>query len=112
MLGVRAIFRENSDLSPAEAVFGTQLVLPGQFIVTAESPSLEDLMTAMAGHLPLPTHHNSEPAPTALPEELLLARFMLVCRAGGQPPLAPIYDGPFPVMERSTHFFLPNPSDQ
>jgi hypothetical protein len=31
MLGIRASFREDSEFSPAEAVFGSQLILPGQF---------------------------------------------------------------------------------
>jgi hypothetical protein len=39
MLGIIASFREDSEFSPAEAVFGSQLILPGQFINTAESPS-------------------------------------------------------------------------
>ncbi len=50
MLGIRASFREDSDFSPAEAVFGSQLILPGQFINTTESPSfLNDLQTTMTG---------------------------------------------------------------
>ncbi len=49
---------------------------------------------------------NSAPAPSTLPEELLLARFVLVRRDGAQPPLSPIYDGPYRVLERPTHFFL------
>jgi hypothetical protein len=40
MLGIRASFREDSEFSPAEAVFGLQLILPGQFINTAELPSI------------------------------------------------------------------------
>jgi hypothetical protein len=35
MLGIRASFREDSEFSPAEAVFGSQLILPGQFINTS-----------------------------------------------------------------------------
>jgi hypothetical protein len=38
MLGIRASFREDSESSPAEAVFGSQLILPGQFINTDELP--------------------------------------------------------------------------
>ncbi len=55
MLGIRASFRENSKFSPAEAVFGSQLILPGQFINTAESPSpsfLSDLQNTMTGRPP------------------------------------------------------------
>jgi hypothetical protein len=84
-----------------------QLILPGQFINTAESPSpsfLSDLQTMMTGRPPPPARHNA--APSTLPEELLLARFVLVRRDGAQPPLSPIYDGPYQVLERSTHFFL------
>jgi hypothetical protein len=109
MLGIRASFREGSEFSPAEAVFGSQLILPGQFVNTAEWPLpsfLSDLQTTMTGRPPPPTRHNSTPAPSTLPEELLLARFVLVCRDGAQPPLLPIYDGPNRVLERSTHFFL------
>jgi hypothetical protein len=93
----------------AEAVFSSQLILPGQFVDTVGSPSpsfLEDLQTTMAGRPPPPTRHNSAQAPSNLPEELLLARFVLVCRDGAQPPLSPVYDGPYRVLERSTHFFL------
>jgi hypothetical protein len=50
--------------------------------------------------------HNAAPAPSALPEELLLARFELVRRDGAQPPLSSIYDVPYRVLERSTHLFL------
>ncbi len=35
------------------------------------------------------------------------ARFVLVHRNGTQPPLSPVYKGPYRVLERSTHFFLP-----
>jgi hypothetical protein len=75
-VGVRAAFQEDREFSPAEAVFGTQLVLPGQFANNAESPS-----------------------PSFL-EELFLHP------GPGPGPLAPVYDGHYRVLERSTHFFL------
>jgi hypothetical protein len=109
LLGIRTAFREDSEFSPAEAVYGSQLVLPGQFINIAESPSLSflrELQTTMTGRPPPPARHNAAPAPSALPEELLLARFVLVRKDGAQPPLSPIYHGPYRVLERSTHFFL------
>jgi hypothetical protein len=101
MLGIRASFREDSKFSPAEAVFSSQLILPGQFVNTTESPSpsfLSDLQTTMTGRPPPPTRHNSAPALSTLPEELLLARFVLVHRDGAQPPLSPIYDSPYRVL--------------
>ncbi len=88
-------------------MFGSQLILTGQFINTAELLSfLSDLQTTMTGRPPPLTRHNSAPAPSTLPEELLLARLVLVRWDGAQPPLSPIYDCPYRVLERSTHFFL------
>jgi hypothetical protein len=115
LLGIRAAYREDSEFSPAEAVYGLQLILPGQFINTAESPSpsfLSELQTTMTGRPPPPARHNTAPAPATLPEELLLARFVLVRRDGAQMPLSPIYDGPYRVLERSTHFFLREMGDR
>jgi hypothetical protein len=109
LLGIRTAFREDSEFSLAEAVYGSQLVLPGQFINTAESSSpsfLRELQTTMTGSPPPPARHNMAPAPSTLPEELLLARFVLVRRDGVQPLLSPIFDGPYRVLERSTNFFL------
>jgi hypothetical protein len=108
LLGMRTAWREDSDFSPAEAVFGSQLVLPGQFLSTPEPPSqnfLRDFQGVLAGRAPLPTSHHTTPSPTTLPEELLLSRFVLVRHDAVQPPLSPLYDGPFLVLERSLHFF-------
>jgi hypothetical protein len=108
MMGIRTAWREGSDFSPSEAVFGSQLVLPGQFLSTPEPPSpsfLQDFQGILAGRSPLPTAHHTTPSPEALPEELLLTRFVLVRRDAVQPPLSPLYDGPFLVLERSLHFF-------
>ncbi len=99
---------EDSEFSPSEAVFGSQLVLPGQFLSAPEPPSpsfLQDFQGVLAGRTPLPTRHHNTPAPTALPEDLLLSRFVLVRHDATQPPLSPLYDGPFLVVERSLHFF-------
>jgi hypothetical protein len=108
MMGIRTAWREGSDFSPSEAVFGSQLVLPGQFLSAPEPPSptfLQDFQGVLAGRSPLPTAHHTTPSPEALPEELLLTRFVLVRRDAVQPPLSPLYDGPFLVLERSLHFF-------
>jgi hypothetical protein len=99
--------RHQSLIQGGQRVFGSQLILPGQFVNTAESPSfLNDLQTTMTSRPPLPTRHNSAPAPPTLPEELLLAHFLLVRQEDAQPPLSLIYDGPSRVLKRSTHFFL------
>jgi hypothetical protein len=59
MLGIFAAFHKVSDFSPAKSMFGSQLVLPGQIVGTAESPSSSFLVqTTMAGRSPLLTCHN------------------------------------------------------
>ncbi len=81
LLGFWTAWREDSDFSPSEAVFGSQLVLPGQFLSTPESLSpsfIQDFQGVLAGRPPLQTAHNTTPSPTSLPEDLLLARYVLV----------------------------------
>jgi len=108
MLGIRSAWREGAEFTPAEAVYGAQPVLPGQFLAAPESPSpsfLADLQGVLTGRQPLPASHHSLPAPTVLPAELLASRFVFVRRDGVQPPLAPRYDGPYLVLKRSLHTF-------
>jgi len=108
MLGVRSAWREGAECTPAEAVYGAQPVLPGQFLLSPESPSpefLEAFCDTLASRQPLRTAHHSLPLPVELPEDLLLSKFVFVRRDAVQPPLSPLYDGPYLVLERSRHFF-------
>ena len=108
MLGIRSAWRENSQFSPAEAVFGAQPVLPGQFLNSPEPPSptfLQELQHTLCNRTPPPADHHNRPGPLKLPEELMLTRYVLVRRDGAQPPLSPMYDGPYLVLERSLRFF-------
>ena len=109
MLGIRAAWRDDAEFTPAESVFGSQPVLPGQFLNTPEAPAapfLAEFQGLLAGRAPLPTAHHSPPtAPASLPDDLLMAPFVLVRQDSVQPPLSPLYTGPFKVLERSLHFF-------
>jgi hypothetical protein len=109
MLGIRSAWREETLFSPAEAVYGAQPFLPGQFLAAEEDlppPSFfTDLQGILSGRTVLPTQHHSTAAPQQLPEDLLLAKQVLVRRDGHIPPLAAAYDGPFLVLERSLQFF-------
>jgi len=103
MLGLRSQWRADSEYTPAESVFGSQPLLPGQFLGVDESPSpsfLKDFQGVLASRPPLQAAHHVTPGPSSLPEELLLSRFVLVRHDGVQPPLSPLYDGPYLVLER------------
>jgi hypothetical protein len=83
-------------------------VLPGQFLSSPDLPSLTFLSNfqgLLAARSPLQTAHHVTPLPAELPEELLLSSFVLVRHDGVQPPLSPLYDGLFLVLERSLNFF-------
>jgi hypothetical protein len=108
MLGIRAAWRLDGSYTPAEAVFGAQPVLPGQFLGQAEppaSPFLDERQDVLSGRQPRPSAHHCQPGPPELPDDLLRARFVLVRRDAVQPPLQPLYDGPYLVLERSLRFF-------
>jgi len=108
MLGIRSAWREDAQFTPAEAVFGSQPVLPGQFLSAPEPPAAEflrDFQGLLAGRVPLQPAHHCLPKPQKLPEDLLLSRYVLVRHDAVQPPLSPVYDGPYLVLERSLHFF-------
>jgi hypothetical protein len=107
MLGIRSTWREDGQFSPAEAVFGSQPVLPGQFLDALEPPSpsfLSEFQGVLAKRTPPAATCKSLPGPVSLPEDLLLARYVLVCRNGPSTPLSPLYDGPYLVSERSLRF--------
>jgi hypothetical protein len=91
LLGLRSQPREDSATSPAEAVFGSQLVVPGQFL---SQPPNDDSFTsalrqAMGTFAPVPTVHNTPEGelPRALPDDLLNANFVFVRKDGVSKPL-------------------------
>jgi hypothetical protein len=93
-------------------IYGSQLVLPGQFVAAADvlppDAFLETLKAAVDAHVPSPTRHNLSSTATSsspLPPDLLHARLVFVRRDEAKPPLAASYAGPYRVLERSTTFF-------
>ncbi len=105
---IRSAWRENLQFSPADAVFGAQPVLPGQFLNSPEPPSpafFQELQHTLCNRTPPPADHHNRPGPLKLPEELMVTRYVLVRHDGAQPPLSPMYDGPYLVLERSLRFF-------
>ena len=54
-----------------------------------------------------PAHNTAEnrKAPVQLPSDLAATRYVLVHRDGHIPPLTPLYDGPYLVLQRSLRTF-------
>jgi len=106
LLVFRATPREDVERSPAEAVYGSQLVLPSQLLGEADPPPgfLQQLDHAMAGFKPIPARHNVAEGRGLLPsppDRLMAARRVFVRRGGSLGPLEAVWEGPFPVLQRS-----------
>jgi transposase InsO family protein len=107
VLALRAAPHDDSGKSPAEAVFGVPLVLPGQFLAAADGPPpspsfFTEVQSALHGQRP---HHIPHDAPATLPADLLQAEMVFVRNDAKQPPLSPVYSGPYRVLERSLRYF-------
>ncbi len=94
LLGLRAQPREDTGLSPAEAVFSAQIVLPNEFLQNDEF-SVDTIVKKIAKTLDvsapsLPRHNSS----TELPAKLLSAPLVWVRWGGLVPPLQPLYERP------------------
>jgi hypothetical protein len=91
LLGLQAQPREDTGLSPAEAVFGTPIVLPNEFLQYKEmsvDAIIKNFSKTLHVHaVSLPRHNSS----AQLPSELLSAPLVWVSRGGVIPPLQPLY---------------------
>jgi hypothetical protein len=85
-------FPANAGLSPAEAVFGAQIVLPNEFLQNDEL-SVDTIVKKFAKTLhvsapSLPRHNSSTELPSKLPAKLLSAPLVWVRRQPGSTPSA------------------------
>jgi hypothetical protein len=110
LLVLRAQRRDDTGLSPAEAVFGAQIVLPNEFLQNDEL-SVDAIIQTFSKTLhvsapSLPRHNSSTDLPSELPAELLSNPLIWVCWDGIIPPLQPLYDGPYTVLRRGPRSFI------
>jgi transposase InsO family protein len=97
LLAIRTASRDEESPSPAELLYGAQLVVPGQFVAASGDPPLADgflqqLRSFVDASAPPPVLHNRPSTATAkdsIPTALLHARHVFVRRDAAKPPLAP-----------------------
>ena len=110
MLGLRSSPKEDSSFSPVEAVYGSNLSLPGKFLKHSELPPesfLRKVEQAVQGFFGPPRHHMiPQPQPRPLPRALMDAEFVFVRDDASKPPLSLLYRGPYRVLRRSEKFFF------
>lgn len=112
MLGLRASFKPDIGMSPAELVFGETLRLPGQFFDASTSTS----STQLAQHLrdtfsrirPVATswHLPAEGRPVFVSPHLSASSHVFVRIDAHRTPLQPPYKGPYRVLERGPKSFI------
>ena len=104
MLGLRTDPKDDSGFSPAEAVYGKNLSLPGEFIEHTEIPPEVfpwKIELAVSGFSGAPPHH--VPPSQPLPWELLTAEFVFVRDDASKPPL---YRGLYKVLKKFEKIFI------
>jgi hypothetical protein len=105
LLGLRTAPKEDSGVLEAELVYGAALALPAEFLSTAEPPVAEFLQKLQQVELPATRPLSYAEAAAKPPAALLQASHVYVRRSSTLPPLAPLYVGPYEVLERTDKCF-------
>ncbi len=110
LLGLRAAPKEDSAVSSAELVLGSQLVLPGQFLDAPDWP-LQDLdrirqqMAAASGGLPK-RPLRGEQLDSYCPPQLFKSELVYIRVGASKPSLLPLYEGPYRVIRAGQKVFV------
>ena len=115
LLHLRTTLKPILGCSPAQLVYGTTLWIPGEFLhtsptVTSAPVYVQELQLLMqALQPPSVDHHLSTASSTGyVPSALQQASHVFVRHDTVRKPLQPPYDGPYAVLERTTHHFTVN----
>ena len=109
LLGFCTSPREDST-SASEAVYGSELTLPGQFLEVQDPPTnlfYENLKNPMSGFQPVPPPNipAADTLPEVIPAELSSCPMVFIRKDGHVAPLAPLYEGPYKVLAHSLKTF-------
>ncbi len=99
------LLKKDSGVSAAELVYGAALALPVEFLSAAEPPAAEFLQKLQQVEIPATRPLSYAEVAAKPPAALLQASHVYVSRGGALPPLAPLYVGPYEVLERVDKFF-------
>ena len=114
LLGIRTAQRPEVGFSPAECLYGADLVLPRQLAPTIPLPDsnapLQDftawLKADMAATTYLETAWHSPERKSQIPAALARAEFVFVRHGARRIPLSRPYDGPYRVKKRGEKYFV------
>ncbi len=104
LFSLHAAMKEDSAVSSAELVFGATLTLPGQLLTPPETP-VEDVVEALRSAQPLAKQPLTYAEAATGLQSLQRAEFVYMRKGGVVPPLSPLYQGPYKVLDRREKFF-------
>ena len=81
LLGLRTVPKDDTGLSVSEAVYGSSLTVPGEFLGSPELPPasfLQKIENTLAGFTVPRPHHVPSSLPQQLPPSLLAEEFVFV----------------------------------
>jgi len=108
LLGLRSVPKEDTGFSVSEAVYGSPLTVPGEFLEAPEIPNaqfISKVEKVIAGFSVSPPHHVQYSPPVEVPAALRTTKFVFVREDASKPSLSPLYRGPYLVLERRSKFF-------
>ncbi|GBM27214.1 Transposon Ty3-G Gag-Pol polyprotein, partial [Araneus ventricosus] len=110
LLGLRTVFKEDLQCSPAEMVYGENLCLPSQFFVqqqpqAADNGFIKKLKTHIQQLRATPTSNHSA-KPTFVYRDLSVCSHVFLRVDAVQPSLSQPYTGPYKVLSRTNKNFI------
>ena len=110
LLGLRTTPKEDLKSTVAELVYGSTIILPGDFILPAEADGadaefLRHLRGDIARLRPTPTSRHGN-KPSYIPTPLRTAEFVFIRHDATRRPLQRPYNGPFRVVRRNEKDFV------
>jgi hypothetical protein len=97
--GIRAAPKEDANITPAQMVYGTEQVLPGQPAVRAAGVTDTVAGKDEVKSIPLWQRSYAEVARGPV-NKLAVAQYVYVRRGAAANPMVPPYNGPFLVLQR------------
>lgn len=108
LLGLRAVPKADLEASSAQLVYGTTLMLPGEFWpsgpTTPSRQSALDMENSLRALLPIPTQFHGATR-SHIPRSLMSSDFVFLRRDRKPHPLVTPYEGPFKVIRRNDKYF-------
>lgn len=108
LLGIRSIFKEDLQATPAEMVYGQNLRLPGEIVTVAKDFDASDVLFKLKEHFKNIKsnidHHRDSRTDIYIPKDLKDCKYVFV-RLVHKRSLQQPYEGPYRVVEKFKKFF-------